>query len=83
MVLLPPTALLLLGVVSEEIPLEELPLLGKELPVEELLLLGLVAPPELPADELSDITAKSMRPDPGLIIRSLMVPISLLELPII
>jgi hypothetical protein len=64
-VLLPPTALLL----------PEL-LVSAEVPLEELRPLGLVAPPALAASEkLSDRTAKSMRPAPGLIITSRILPI--------
>ena len=73
-VVVPPTALLLPELlVSEEV----------EEPVEELVPLGLVAPPVLPApDELKDRTAKSIRPEPGLMITSLIVPIWLPELPV-
>lgn len=71
-VLLPPTALLLLEL-----------LVSDEVAVEELLPLGLVAPPVLPApDELNEITAKSIRPEPGLRMTSLIVPIWFPELPV-
>lgn len=88
--LLPPTALLppkLLPWELLELPSElsvELLLLGDvlEVPLEELLPPGVVAPPvlPLPIDELREMTAKSMRPDPGLTMMSLIVPISLPEL---
>jgi hypothetical protein len=73
---------LLLGV-ALEIPLEELVLgVALEVPLEELLPPGVVALPvlPLPSDELTEMTAKSMRPDPGLTMISLIVPISLPEL---
>jgi hypothetical protein len=73
---------LVLGV-ALEIPLEELVLgVALEVPLEELLPPGIVALPvlPLPSDELTEITAKSMRPDPGLTMISLIVPISLPEL---
>jgi hypothetical protein len=71
-VLLPPTALLL----------PEL-LVSEEVPVEELVPLGLVAAPVLLApEELNDRTAKSMRPEPGLMMTSLIEPIWLPELPV-
>ena len=63
-VLLPPTALLLTAL-----------LVSAEVPLDELLPLGVVAPPVPPApEELNDRTAKSIRPEPGLMIRSLIVP---------
>jgi hypothetical protein len=40
----------------------------------ELLPEGLVAPPELPLEELSERMAKSIRPEAGLTMTSLMVP---------
>jgi hypothetical protein len=42
--------------------------------VPELEPEGLLAPPELPLEELSDRIAKSIRPEPGFTIWSLMVP---------
>lgn len=42
--------------------------------VPELVPEGLVAPPELLLEELSERIAKSMRPEPGFTIWSLMVP---------
>lgn len=75
--LVPPTALL----PPKPLELEDVPL--GEVPVEELVPLGLVAAPVLLLEALSERTAKSMRPEPGLTIRSLIVPISLPELLVI
>jgi hypothetical protein len=71
--LLPPTPLLLPELAGSE-----------EMPLEELLPLGLVAPPTPPApEELNERAAKSIRPEPGLMMTSLIVPIWLPELLVI
>jgi hypothetical protein len=65
---LPPAALLSFKLVVPD-----------EAPLKELVPLGLAAPP-VPPEELSDKIANSTRPEPGLMIRSLIAPISVPEL---
>jgi len=74
--LLPPTALLPPALVEPGV---------EELSLEELLPLGLVAAPVLlePLEALRESTAKSMRPEVGLTIRSLIEPMELPELLVI
>lgn len=59
-------------------------LVDELVPWDELVPPGVVALPVLlPALELTDITAKSTRPEWGLMMTSLIVPTSLPELPLI
>lgn len=74
---LPPAAAALLPAVPLPALLLPKPL---EVPLEELVPLGLVAAPVLLA-ALNDKTAKSMRPETGFTIISLIVPTPLPELP--